>query len=724
MPKINQLEQRLQAVYNSWAQLSNQDRRKKINLIFPFIQIASYLDFIKGGSDVAKEILTNFKEQYQEFYKQDLTQLNASDINSSLMQRMEQAQLPDGPKLNIQEIDEVISHKRKYIHAHSRILFNYGSFLAQVMQADGRDDIAEIAADIKKIVEGTNDETFTNALIALNRKCQLERYSSILPKDDLENHALLNQMSSYLQNIAQFPHLLLDDELFKKAQQSFQQEPRNSEFKREVADASSLSAISEELKQKGVEIGVGLETEFLLHPIEEEKEPQSPYQKIAAFKKVVSDLNARRKMQTKYGLKPSIIAIENLNGLFAEISDVPTVGVPSSEASIYRKDFLAIVSSAQDFLAKKKGQDLGRASAVELTEAEKQKVRNLIACFTKEEAFFYQMFLCDSLAEECSIDMDGVFNPKKSKAENFANIWPLIEKGRFHESLLDMIQAHEISVGPYAISEITAKKEQALKGLKLDANLDGLSLDDPNVQINLSFWLDVAGEKKSVLTPQISTAADGSKKMELNGLAVEFLRLMQEAIAEAANQQGVLRNQEVIDCAYDRKKYLSEQLQGTPYFVVDPSKPAFLNHKMLAAKTVTIRCSVVDPACEIGVAEIRIIGNNPHFAVFDGDEENVFRSGLEFIPEALLPRIAQKVNGFVQSQTKEQLTDLYQQKVAINHNGTIDGLKPIAVKDEIARDYMVGGDLATYDPQKPRNSVAIVPYQIQPFSQSVGAIRS
>src|SRR5262249_48834793 len=122
-------------------------------------------------------------------------------------------------------------------HAHSRILFNYGIFLRKIydhldpknpLDLEKRQNILELIIKFKSC----NNLTKAVEIIAeINKAFELETSSVLFIKDDLENHALLNQITTYSQNLTILLRTVLNDELLEKAEQSFDVEKKKVNLK-------------------------------------------------------------------------------------------------------------------------------------------------------------------------------------------------------------------------------------------------------------------------------------------------------------------------------------------------------------------------------------------------------------------------------------------------------------------------------------------------------------
>jgi hypothetical protein len=720
MTILNTLRANISETYAAWEGLSDQEKRQKMNLIIPIIQVVSYLEHLQEAHSTAAarydaptgatyhDILGKFRNDYQRIFDQDLALTKTSDISPALMARLTEAQSDPAKALTAAENEQLLSYDKKYIHAHSRSAFNYGRFLTETLPHLDEARRAKIQEKLIAIQDSEDEQEVLSQLVSINKDFDLELHSAHLGKDDLENHALLNQMSNWLQHIAQIPQILLSEDAKKETIKilTSHRSPQQMEIVRseQMPDQSSIAAMEQALAEKGMSAATGIETEFLLRPLQQDTRPiaeKSAVQKNMEIKKILGDLNARRKMQKKYGLEPSVAEITDARPLLAKIENEADL-----EGGISAQDHAKITDHIRTHFDEKMSHlDKNDARRFGLMQA-RDEVLDQVANFTEAETFFYKLFFLTSdkeidadhyLSSIRKIDMDGIYSPSKSKAENLDKALPLIAKGRFHENLLDMIEACEVSFGPYPFSQVMEQKTKAIEGMRELANKSNASIDNPNIQLNLSFQIaNRAGTPQHIFMPHI-TGRGADAHMEFNALGLEFTRLIEEAVAESAGISGVLRNQKEIGAAYDRKKTIganeASQLWGSHYLQIDPHKPAFLNHKSLAAKNDTLRLSTIranssdDEIDGIAVCEIRLVGNNPHFARFN-DSQTVNANGLDFIPEHLMPKISEKIRAFVEGKSRDELLDLLETPVQMHSNGRFEGLDAAPITERIERDNM------------------------------------
>lgn len=650
---INNLEQ----IYQTWQGLDKKVKKQKINQILPFINLTSYLN---GLSEIAglsensqlKNILDGFADNYQAIFDTDVTTMQSSDFSQEIRGKIEKIQSGE-LQVDNETRKFIADNWLKYEHAHSRVMFNYGKMLKKINESSPAEK--SLQSQAAHFLNRQDQFDILAEIFAINEQFNIEQNAEAFLKDDLENHALLNQSTNYKNHLA-LVHLLTQDGEIENIKASLTQTPkkritRNIETQK-VATADSEKKLAEfgaNLKERPekLQLQVGIESEFLLRPFLSEAETENDKIKVA-----LADLNARRKMEEKYGKISSIPKITDVTPFLTDQK--------LDEKSPRKLDIRIIQHNIANYLKT-------THSPEEIAQLQKEVGR-----FTEAEAYFYKLLFLGEY--KLPISIDGVYDSDKSKRENLENILPLIKKGKFHETLLDMIRAHEISIGPFDIAETLPKMEQSLSIMRLTANQTGLSLDDPNVQLNLSFWMN----GKNVFMPEISGSGNETK-MEISELGKEIMRLIGETVAESGEIPGVLRSQQFIEVNFDRKKMLPE-LVGTRFLEVDENQTAFTNHKKLAAKTATIRASIANKDKGVAVVETRLVGNNPHFATFSAEEE-LLQSGLDFIPHTLLPKIAKRIETFIDSKDKDELETLLNSKVAIGYDGKIEGLEPMIVAE-------------------------------------------
>ncbi len=678
MTNFTLINRNISTIFDSWNAFSTSEKQQKINLILPFVQFASFLNHINHNQNL-EVILQNFALDYQNIFGQNLQQMAQSDLPDSLLEKIAASQANQQP-IDATTRQEILPFQDKYIHAHNRVMFNYGEFLATAEQNLSSAQQQIIAT---KIASFDQVESALQLLQELNAAYLLEQNSALIEKDDLENHALLNQLTNYNQNIAQLGAILLDEKLSNQAVEFLRSHHHKTAIKRQ-STTPNLADFATKLADKNLEMTVGLESEFLLNSLSQNQQIQdSATRQNIAIKKAVADITARRNMQKKYGFEPTLPEITNVTLLLNENADFSEV--------IGRKDYLIIQRAVDDLVS---------------SPNKRTEIMAHVNNFAESEAFFFKLLFVEDFAYQHKIEIDGIFDYKKSKSENLQNVVPFIVTDRFYEKLLDMIQAYEIAIGPFAVDEIIEQKNQAFSKLRLLANQSQLSLDDANVQVNSSFFLtDSKNVKHNILLPEIKEIA-GETVIQFNQLGAQILEIMQEAVSDLGNVSGVLRQSEIAS-GLDRNKHVKSQLENTAFRQVDAALPAFLNHKFLAAKNIPLRLSFIND--EVAVVELRLVGNNTHFAQFD-QSQNIYHSGIDFIAEEFLQKFSTRFSHFLESKNSEEITALYNQKITIDHGGKIVGLSEI-ITPQVSADHNYDHQSQTvYKPEKPALSVAIIPF--------------
>src|SRR3989338_4146188 len=455
--KFDLLQQRLFEIYRIWQGFDEKKKREKINIILPFIQLVSYLKALNEivGNNVAQhdEILRDFANNYGRLYRQDVSRMKVSDLSPELMRKINDVDI------NKKLLEEIKQYSQKYTHAHSRIMFNYGAILMQIF-AQNKDKQPELRSLVDLMMRQENIE---GKLVEINTKFEVEKNSEVVIKDDLENHSLLNQITTYSQNIAQFPALILNDKNFAKIIATLQ----STQGKTILRKAQEKKHVRVVPLPAGVEMQVGIETEFLLNTLHSRTKTES-------VKEILADLNARRFMQEKYNLPASIAKIEDMTSF-----------LQFEEESADRFSVLSIMRETKKRITDENWQN------IRSDEPNKEKLIELLEwhCkrFSEAEIYFCKLFLLNKdFARNSKIEMAGVYDFSKSDEENFIQIISLISKGMLHEKALDMIRAFEVSMGPFDAQEIIDKKNYTMAEMRLLANQNGLSLDDANIQLNLS----------------------------------------------------------------------------------------------------------------------------------------------------------------------------------------------------------------------------------------------
>lgn len=620
--RINNYLRILEDKYNAWHKADEQERSRQLNYILPVIQTISLMNFMLQFSEQPShvkfgvkfnKILTEFEIS---FLKLSQTTEKTLQTQSSDFSKLTFAKLQNLTILNEKELHSLRSNIRakelKYENAHLKIAFNYGRFFEIALANLEQSNAISLAAKIKDAFQ----EDDISALLALAATFPLEANAQHLPLDDLENHALLNQISNFTRN----PSLLLNDSEILKLEKT--EEIAKTTHKALSADESrSELTLSEQLAASKtptldshiLETTIGLETEFLLKDISGAKISSAAYAKRAEniiLKKTLADVNARRNMQSKYGKEPSLPQLSSLTELLYPLTTAEVAEI------ITTKEELAEIIS----FIKEKG----------ITPDD--RLREAIANMTNEEIYFFHLLFRE--AESFQFIFDGI-NDGETLDLDLNRACDLITQNMWHEKTLDMIRASELSIGPFKASEY---KEivRHVKQMEDVAAKCSLALVKPNVQINFS----ATKQGSNILLPEVTKAQ--ITKIKIPAIGREFIKLLQDSLVLTAQQNPHLLRCDYVDAALDRKKGLQTELEGTEYFRVAEDEAAFLSHKRLAAKNVTLRLSKFSP--DTAVIEVRLVGNNPHFAQYNDAVLLNEKTGLTDVLVSLLPNFYPQLN--------------------------------------------------------------------------------
>ena len=207
---LSNLMSRLDKIIQRWGDLDDSDKKHKINFILPIVQVASSMDaFLEINRDMIGDVyeqkvhlqdaLKGFGEEYRRIYGVDITKMGTSDFAPEVMVKIQG--ISEGKdKLDEKTYNALLQEGYKYEHAHSKVMFNYGKMLRDIYNKCPEEEKKRINSwDIYEFLENTND---------IFNVSENSRY---FPKDDLENHALLNQLSNYQINLQTIPRFLMDD---------------------------------------------------------------------------------------------------------------------------------------------------------------------------------------------------------------------------------------------------------------------------------------------------------------------------------------------------------------------------------------------------------------------------------------------------------------------------------------------------------------------------------
>lgn len=730
---LNLMQERLSEIHSDWNNLGDEAKKQKINFILPMMQMVSVvwvMQGIKGNQEKVEgcgAMLDSFQGEFRRLYghDHDIGTVGNTDIPAGLFQQIEEVQ-KNGEKASEELISQLLDYDKKYTIAQSKMMFNYGRILNEIFEESVEQKKREIYDMVQHVdnLEDTSD--LAKEMRQIHSKFEVEKSSTKMSGgeirgegklhiDSIENHALLCQMSSNGQNISKISKVLMNNQLFEEAKQTMGkigQKPVKYALKnskedsqqetKETRDGSvtnDLSGFSDLLETKGLSMQVGFETEYLLGSLDSYW-PSSANDRI---KTALGDLNGRRKMELKYGFTPTIPAITDMTLFLSEnqeeqkkveeeeVKESRLNGVLKSgkkfDLALIKRDINGFIDRSDwEAVRDQIGTNSSRAIASK-EDASKEDLKEFFSKrvdeFTVAEIDFYKtLFLNHDPETSLKIEMEGVFDPKKSKDENIMTIIPFIGSGMFHEKTLDAIRAHEISVGPFEIGNAVENLDKTIEAIRLSANQSGSSINNPNVQLNHSLWVDVDGEKRNAFFPEIRTDENGDKIIKISRLGADFVLLISQSFAEMTGQPGILRGQTEILASLDLKKGIGEDLEGSEYLEHDPNINFYSNHREKTGKAGTIRVAVCSKTNEVAVVEGRLVGNNPHFAIFD-ESETLFESSVEFVPGKILQKIAKKAEDYLDGKDKDEVRRLYEEKVIINTKGRIEGYDPVPVNEKI-----------------------------------------
>ena len=659
------------AKLNDWLKLDNNEKFQRLNYLLPIIQSLSLIKALyeiaeledkQANINTITEKLTEFSKQFTDLEMINEKSLNTKTSDFSAEEFKNLTELEVLSEKEIANLRNIIAQKNlKYENAHMKIAFNYGDFYQTSFNIQCDTNKREQKDKIIKAIK--DDDAAT--LIKLAQELQLEHYTQYLQLDELENHAFLNQISNFSRNLT----LLLN------SSKIFTLDPTAARAKNSTdTKTASLSANLKKLVNgknteftmidSNIDVTIGLETEFLLahNPTNQQQKEgkDSPREKNITLKKNLADINARRKMQKKYGKTVTLPELTSLNKLLYPLEQ------NTAEKIINNSPALIEIRS----FVEQKGISINN----ELTSG--------IANMSVEEIYFFHLLFCAE--EDYKFVFEGINDGENLKAD-LENTCAAISKNMWHEKTLDMIRASELSIGPFKIpayQEIINHIEQMEK----IATKCGVEIIKPNLQINFSAKYK---NGPNLLLPIISQNHDNEDvKVEMSVAGANFIKLLQESLINCAKQNEYLLRGDNVSAALDCKKNL-QSIENTAYLKINEEDNAFLNHKRLAGKNATLRLSKFDD--ETAVIEVRLIGNNPHFAEYNEASLNNEPSGLATIPAILLPE-------FYQNLAREiaQLQENKTQKAAIYTDGSIAEIptKPVDINTESANHRLNSNNLS------------------------------
>jgi len=714
MPILSQRQDQLTSILQAWNSLPSNIQKASINLVMPLIESASL--FAKISPNQALETaLETFKDNYNSIYQTDIAALGASDFSPDSMLLLEEIHDIDQlPEKSLEEKRRLVTRQlaengltvpefrtklleeldHKYQHAHARVSLNYGKFADTILA-----DRGGLQAQFSVLGTIEDEEKFFSQLVDLSKTIDIPGNFDLLKAqfgiDGIEEHTAINQGTLYRANLDN-PALIHEIEstangenLFSKAQEFFALQSQKKSIKTDtktlgetlsVTDPEALKAWQDDYAtsaKPNVTLTVGYEMEFLLLPFggpagaAQYSEEQSDFEKLV---KGSADLDSRKNMRNNYGFPHGYLE-EAPHVLLAH---TPNVSLLFSKEELQERaarnaqtnpEKRAVVKSFLD------GQKTGDTAHDELIDA---AIGN-IDLLSREEIFFLDLlFVHNEEAVANKLTLDGAFEFDKTIQENLANILPNIaHKASFYPQTLDMIRAHEVSIGPFEIDESIAKKNTAISYLRGVSAEHGLRAKDRDVQINIGAFQGNSAES-------LMTINAPDKQVHVTESTTKVLGAIQTGLQSAIQAQPAIARdgQKEVSVAVDRKKGFSGFLKETPFYKFfdeafhSPDSSAFPVHRDNTGKSGMVRLARIND--RLSVAEIRLIGNNTHVPNHD-ESVRLVSNGIEVLPEIILPYLIAEV---------KKLGDLSADKstaVPVEHNGSIAKLPPVEIDYEQSR---------------------------------------
>lgn len=698
----------LKTRYDVWKELEDNNPKQKrltLNHIMPIIALCSLLiavmevkeDPAKASSsrdendgsgviETLREIMNDFEGYLQTIFPGFNSELGNSDFSATDYQKIDQYNQKDGGKSreDLQEMLAILDGKSdKYEHAHVRVVMNFGDLLRGANNKE----------QIKVFLESLNIKNFTNEhLLRLLKELQGNVFEK---SDDLEKHALLNQWSSWVdmimkvsrpnETLKEFEDFLMQNH---NCDYQYQYQEMQKECDKLLSNAEFLSAKQKLLNSREKptsKILVGIEIEFNVKDPKSEdlKDPESKDR----VKKALADVRARAEKEQQYLGQGNLIYCQDVVSLIkAEGSSDEPKKSHAKQLALYeiRRD---LVNYLYDKYNKRDDSSVSVGFEDKFNfcnENEESKyLLDLVEKLSNSELLFYKLLILDP---KYNIEIPGVTLENNDVRDRLnaqrEKIIELIREGRFYENLLDMIEANEIAYGPFPIEEAIQANEDIVKWIQHNASQIGVEISPPNVQINLSVQCK---NKENILEDILLPKAEGDK-LKISPLAVKILEKIQEILSAHPH---ILRSSNEVTCLFDRMKNIKniygdtivEAYQGLD--MREEKKDAFRKHRKMAAKDCTLRLSATDK--ETGVAEVRCIGGNPHFALCSGASKTHDADAKQIVPP-IIAQIQLEIDKIIKDyQNAAKLTpdlsnQMLEKTVTIQPDGKIDGLDPVVIQ--------------------------------------------
>ena len=599
----------LQKIYQQFQTLTDpQNKLVRMTAILPFISLAGLLLVKYPNNETLTQIRQDFKEYYEQNHPKKL-EWKTADFDSKLIAKLQQLSSQDEytkPEL----LEELYSYQGKYDHAHFVTYFHLTD-----------------ALEGKIFDEKTGIDAITTAI-----KTRLE--TEFLPPDNLERHALLNQISDILQNVKNSWQVLYDSQNTEKYLSEIMQ------FTKNTSTQIALHVIHDNLtpiKNGSAIIRSGIEIEFSSNYTL--SEPKNPHQQIAFLKQISADYEARRQLAIKYGKEP-LPKIDWHNIILPLPKLFLSDGPNRDESYLNQATFNLITNILKEKLPAE-------------NEAE---IKNIVATMLPQEALAFLLLFYDKNkpSTDFNFKFDGISN-------DITEVYELIKNKQFYAKTVDMIQALEVDL---FIGEITEEKlpqlQEKFQKLNYFSNFVGWPITKINHQVNFSFQ---SHEKKDLIDYTITRTDSEELQATISGVGVEILKTIQESLQKIDKDYSIFRDEPTISVEFDAKKSKSQeyfQKEVAKFTQQNPDASAFTIHKKVAGKTCTIRLS------KIGIdtiVEVRMLGCNPHNPT----------SHIGAHDYKLLKTIITTVNNDVQTKLIELQQSPEYQKLLSNKVKIIDG---------------------------------------------------
>jgi hypothetical protein len=708
---IEKRQQQLTSILQAWNdRLSVEQKRNSINFIIPLIESASLLESISRNASLRSQ-LDNFRTNYEAALGADISKLGASDLSQKSVQILAEVKKIENSELALEEkrleVKKVLAAEglsltdfrsqllgevdHKYQHAHSRVSWNYGNFIQRIFDSSNPEKKAKFSDLINEINSQENEELFFERLVEMNSLADIPASFDLLKDsfqiDGIEEHTAINQGTLYRANL---DNSALIAEIESSAQESLEEKAQeffiqNSElksikadtkgFKRDLNSEERSVLRTEEKTQESFrnvsnsvgKVTIGFEVEFLLLPKGGPKaEAARKKNDLEKLNKGLADIDSRKKMRVNYGFPANEIAYTPNALLLFEEDELAEIASENGEINQDKR------TAVKNFLIEQK--ETASAEKLALYDQALEKIDLL----TAEEIFCLDLFfLKNEQAVQHRYVLDDVFDWRKNREENFENILSDIAiKGSFYKKTLDMIRAHEFSIGEFPIETAKENLEESLTHLRKVASEHGLRAKDRDVQMNIG----VAQNEQSLLKIGVRENNNGDKEVIIPGSTVDIGKALQRAVAKMMEDypwtQRKGQNIPGISIGVDRKKVLLPQLQGSPYFVSydeekhTPSSSAFPVHRDNTGKSGVIRLACIDE--NLAVYELRLISNNTHVPSFDEAPREIV-NGIELVPEIFIPYLANELEQII-------LNDKTEGEVLVNYNGSVNLMPPLQLK--------------------------------------------